>query len=293
MAPSTPQPADPTANPDWPTWRKLIAEEIRAETPELTADEAEFRAARLANEAWQAKANTDRRNELRIGEICRENDLEGDLFVGTAPAVTLREGPRRRGRHADGHFGGDRRSDLGPPQIARRKPPGPHTMPPGRQISVTRLLFRFFRLCPIVWNVPPTDVAAPPSSGDPLTLIRTAAESGAVVEVVSGGEGAELSDRAVGKLVAILEHFARGEDFVLTSTATPLTTGQVADMLGVSRPTVVSMIDRGELEAVAIGSHRRVFVSTVLSYIEGHRMSTRGKLDELTQLSQKYGYYDD
>lgn len=77
------QPADPTANSDWPQWRKLIAEEIRAETPELTADEAEFRAARLANEAWQAKANTDRRNELRIGEICRENDLEGDLFVGT------------------------------------------------------------------------------------------------------------------------------------------------------------------------------------------------------------------
>lgn len=166
-------------------------------------------------------------------------------------------------------------------------------MPPGRQISVTRLLFRFFRLCPIVWKVPPTDVAAPPSSDDPLTLIRTAVESGAVVEVVSGGEGAALPDRAVGKLVAILEHFARGEDFVLTSTATPLTTGQVADMLGVSRPTVVSMIDRGELEAVAIGSHRRVFVSTVLSYIEGHRMSTRGKLDELTQLSQKYGYYDD
>jgi hypothetical protein len=53
--------------------------------PALTPDEAEFRATRLATEAWQTTSNTAKRKELRaqVGELCREHDLTSDLFDGT------------------------------------------------------------------------------------------------------------------------------------------------------------------------------------------------------------------
>lgn len=39
---------------------------------------------------------------------------------------------------------------------------------------------------------------------------------------------------------------------------TLLTTGEVAEILGVSRQHVVNMADRGELAAVKVGAHRRI-----------------------------------
>lgn len=45
-----------------------------------------------------------------------------------------------------------------------------------------------------------------------------------------------------------------------------LTTGDVADLFGVSKPTVRRLIDSGELAATKIGTHRRVLPEVAHAY---------------------------
>jgi excisionase family DNA binding protein len=54
-----------------------------------------------------------------------------------------------------------------------------------------------------------------------------------------------------------------------------LTTGEAAALLGVSRQHVVNLIDRGDLPATRIGTHRRVRRGDILAVPGASRRSTR------------------
>ncbi|QOC27261.1 helix-turn-helix domain-containing protein [Microbacterium hominis] len=66
-------------------------------------------------------------------------------------------------------------------------------------------------------------------------------------------------------------------DALLTAPdeTTLLTTGEAARLLGVSRQHVVDLIDRGELPAIRVGSHRRVQHGDVLAVRRGSSRATR------------------
>ena len=71
-----------------------------------------------------------------------------------------------------------------------------------------------------------------------------------------------------------------------------LTTQQVADALGVSRPFVVKLIDAGELPASRVGTHRRVRVGDVEAYRHGRLEKSRAAMDELVALTEEMGLYE-
>ena len=71
-----------------------------------------------------------------------------------------------------------------------------------------------------------------------------------------------------------------------------LTTGQAADILGVSRPTVVKLVDEGVLPAQRVGTHRRLRAEDVLAYRDRTRQGRRAALDELTRISEELGLYE-
>jgi excisionase family DNA binding protein len=68
---------------------------------------------------------------------------------------------------------------------------------------------------------------------------------------------------AFGRLVDVLESSA---DAVVFPADATVSTQQAAALLGVSRMTVVRLIDRGELSAEAGAVHRRIFVSELARY---------------------------
>ena len=70
-----------------------------------------------------------------------------------------------------------------------------------------------------------------------------------------------------------------------------LTTQQVADALGVSRPHVVKLIDAGELAAERVGTHRRVRVSDLETYRHKRRRQAAATMDELVALTEELGLY--
>jgi excisionase family DNA binding protein len=85
------------------------------------------------------------------------------------------------------------------------------------------------------------------------------------------GEQIELPETVYRVLVQVVEALAAGKAVTVTPQEPQLTTQQVADLLGVSRPTVVRMIESGELSAERNGSRRRVLLSDALAYRERRR----------------------
>lgn len=73
-----------------------------------------------------------------------------------------------------------------------------------------------------------------------------------------------------------------------------LTTQQAAELLGVSRNTVVRLLDDGELPYQRLGDtrHRRLRLRDVLIYRERKRLDRRQGLDEATGQAVEDGLYD-
>jgi excisionase family DNA binding protein len=72
-------------------------------------------------------------------------------------------------------------------------------------------------------------------------------------------------------LVQAVAALQAGRAVTISPTMPNLTTQQVADLLGVSRPTVVRLIDAGELASERIGNRRKVLLKDALAYRETRR----------------------
>lgn len=81
----------------------------------------------------------------------------------------------------------------------------------------------------------------------------------------------ELPESLHKVLVQAVAALTAGKAVTISPTMPKLTTQQAADLLGVSRPTVVRLIDAGELACERIGNRRKVLLRDLLAYREGRR----------------------
>jgi excisionase family DNA binding protein len=65
----------------------------------------------------------------------------------------------------------------------------------------------------------------------------------------------------------------------IVPTTKTLTTQQAAELLGVSRPTVIRLLDRGRLTYEKIGSHRRIQLGELLAYRKQRRAAQYAALE--------------
>lgn len=71
-----------------------------------------------------------------------------------------------------------------------------------------------------------------------------------------------------------------------------LTTNEAADLLNVSRPYLIRLIDRGDLPHTMVGSHRRISFADLMSYKQIRDSKRRETLSELTRMNQEFGLYE-
>ena len=75
----------------------------------------------------------------------------------------------------------------------------------------------------------------------------------------------------------------------MSNETTEITTQQAADILHVSPPYLVGMIERGELPARLVGNQRRLLFEDVLAYKKDNEAKRRDALRELAALDQELG----
>lgn len=85
---------------------------------------------------------------------------------------------------------------------------------------------------------------------------------------------------------------ARGQAVAIVPYGKMLTTQQAAELLNVSRPYLVKLLEAEEIPFVRVGSHRRIRFADLMAYRQKRDAQRRKALDRITQFSQEIGLYD-
>jgi excisionase family DNA binding protein len=106
-----------------------------------------------------------------------------------------------------------------------------------------------------------------------------------------GGGEVELPASAMELLRRLVHLLAAGHAVTVVALERELTPRQAAEILGVSRPYLVRLLDRGDIPWTRTGTHRRVRLEDLLAYKQRRDAERRAALRELTQLSDQLGLY--
>ena len=99
----------------------------------------------------------------------------------------------------------------------------------------------------------------------------------------------ELPAAVAKLLLQMLTEIGKGRAVTLVPTETEITTQAAADLLNVSRPFIVGLIEKGILPARMIGTHRRVLLQDVLTYRSESKVKARAAFKEMVAISQDLG----
>ena len=104
----------------------------------------------------------------------------------------------------------------------------------------------------------------------------------------SGSEGQEVTvpRDAFELFVAVLEQMSVGNAVTVIPVHAELTTQEAANLLNVSRPHLISLLDKGVLPYHMAGTHRRILAQDVLEYRQKDLAAREKVLDELADEAQ-------
>lgn len=110
--------------------------------------------------------------------------------------------------------------------------------------------------------------------------------------VGADGTRIELPQELYEVLTDVVGALSQGLAITVAPQHTVLTTSQAAEILGISRPTLVRLLESGEIPFEKPGRHRRVRLRDVLAYQERARRARAAGLDEMVRVSEDAGVYD-
>lgn len=106
------------------------------------------------------------------------------------------------------------------------------------------------------------------------------------VQGESGGASAIMPRGAFDLLLEILGQMANGNAVTIVPVNAELTTQQAADLLNVSRPYLIGLLEQGKIPFSRVGTHRRIRAEDLLLYRRELASETRASVQELTQQAE-------
>lgn len=106
------------------------------------------------------------------------------------------------------------------------------------------------------------------------------------------GSQIEIPDELYGVLCDVVSALTQGLAISIAPHNTMLTTQEAADLLNISRPTLVRLLTEGEIPYTMRGRHRRVLLRDILDYQERTRTERRQALDQMAADAEEDGLYE-
>jgi excisionase family DNA binding protein len=110
-----------------------------------------------------------------------------------------------------------------------------------------------------------------------------------LLDGANGGETLAVPASAVRLFMHLLTEMSQGNAVTLIPTHAELTTQQAADLLHVSRPYVVKLLEEGKIPCRSVGKYRRVRFDDLMAYKRQDDDARAKVLDELAAEAQELG----
>lgn len=117
---------------------------------------------------------------------------------------------------------------------------------------------------------------------DGETTINIANEDGKSLPIT-------LSPALARSFLELLRLVSSGRGFQLIPMDSLLTSQQAADILNVSRPHLIKLLERGDIEFGHVGRHRRIKASDLLAYKDKRDAERSKMLEELAEFDGENG----
>jgi len=120
-------------------------------------------------------------------------------------------------------------------------------------------------------------------------FLATHGDASVVTLGVDGDDTLVVPREAAELLARVLAHMAAGEGVTVLPAHAELTTQQAADILNVSRPYLIKLLDCGAIDYRLVGKHRRIRLDSLMDYVREDDRKRRQAADELSSLTQEMG----
>lgn len=125
-----------------------------------------------------------------------------------------------------------------------------------------------------------------------LTAHKLGRRSSVRIQLLVDGKEAEpvaVPASALRLFLRLLTEMSQGNAVTLVPTHAELTTQQAADLLNVSRPYLVKLLDEGKIPCRTVGKYRRVRFDDLMAYKRKDDEARAKVLDQITAEAQELG----
>lgn len=116
--------------------------------------------------------------------------------------------------------------------------------------------------------------------------VKSSHSKGIKINIQETGEVVVIPKNALLLLAAIVKNMAEGKSVSIIPSDSEISSQQAADMLNVSRPHLVKLLESGQIPFKKVGSHRRILLQDLISYENKIRQEREKQLAFLANQAQ-------
>jgi excisionase family DNA binding protein len=135
-------------------------------------------------------------------------------------------------------------------------------------------------------------VAIPAAEAAEVRKLRQLVQEGPAKLVSPDGREIELPETVHDLLLVILKNLQEGKAISIVPEHQQLTTQRAANILGVSRPFLVNLLEDEEIPFHMVGSHRRIYLRDLLAYKQRRDAARHDAINRMAREELKAGTYD-
>jgi excisionase family DNA binding protein len=135
-------------------------------------------------------------------------------------------------------------------------------------------------------------IAVPESEEPQIQAFNRFLRTGRAALVSASGERVEFPDTLYEVLTRIVEMMSRHQAVTIVPDNQVVTTQRAAEILGMSRPFFIKLLEAGVMAHHRVGNQRRIYLKDVLSYARKRDEERKAALDRLSRNAMEAGLYE-